>query len=227
MAEERIYLEMGQKKVVAASLAWPGWCRIARDETAAREALVAYGPRYGRAVAAAGLGFIAPDGPESLRVVERVAGGSGTDYGVPSVVLGDDDAPVDAPEHERLAAFLAAYWAAFDRTVAAAAGKALRKGPRGGGRELAAIVEHVIGAESGYLKVLGWTAEPPPEGLSAEDALAHHREQMLAGLAAAVAGETETEGPRGGKRWPPRYFVRRVGWHVLDHLWEIEDRVIE
>ena len=21
-----------------------------------------------------------------------------------------------------------------------------------------------------------------------------------------------------------RYFVRRVGWHVLDHIWEIEDR---
>ena len=31
-------------------------------------------------------------------------------------------------------------------------------------------------------------------------------------------------GPRGGKRWLPRYFVRRVGWHVLDHALEIEDR---
>ncbi|NOX63821.1 MAG: hypothetical protein GXP42_18035 [Chloroflexi bacterium] len=25
--------------------------------------------------------------------------------------------------------------------------------------------------------------------------------------------------------WPPRYFIRRVIWHVLDHAWEIEDRV--
>ncbi len=22
-----------------------------------------------------------------------------------------------------------------------------------------------------------------------------------------------------------RYFVRRTAWHVLDHLWEIEDRL--
>ncbi len=25
----------------------------------------------------------------------------------------------------------------------------------------------------------------------------------------------------------PRYFVRRVSWHVLDHAWEIEDRAGE
>ena len=31
-------------------------------------------------------------------------------------------------------------------------------------------------------------------------------------------------GPRGGKRWSARYFVRRAAWHVLDHAWEIEDR---
>ena len=23
----------------------------------------------------------------------------------------------------------------------------------------------------------------------------------------------------------PRYFVRRLAWHVLDHVWEIEDRL--
>jgi hypothetical protein len=26
------------------------------------------------------------------------------------------------------------------------------------------------------------------------------------------------------KGWPPRYAARRFGWHVLDHLWEIEDK---
>jgi hypothetical protein len=26
-------------------------------------------------------------------------------------------------------------------------------------------------------------------------------------------------------RWPPRYVVRRAAWHVLDHAWEIEDRI--
>jgi hypothetical protein len=227
MAAERFYLETGQKKVVAASVAWPGWCRIARDERTALGTLVDYGPRYGRVVEAADLGFEVPSGPESLTIVERVAGGSGTDYGAPSVVLSGDYEPVDAREHERLQALLAAYWAAFDRAVVAAAGKTLRKGPRGGGREVAAIVEHVVDSESGYLKVLGWTAEPAAKRASGQDTLVHHRQQILAGLAAAVAGKTESVGPRGGKRWPPRYFVRRVGWHVLDHLWEIEDRVID
>jgi len=25
--------------------------------------------------------------------------------------------------------------------------------------------------------------------------------------------------------WPARYYVRRAAWHVLDHAWEIEDRL--
>lgn len=24
----------------------------------------------------------------------------------------------------------------------------------------------------------------------------------------------------------PRYWVRRVAWHVLNHAWEIEDRIL-
>lgn len=51
------------------------------------------------------------------------------------------------------------------------------------------------------------------------------REEVLKGLASAAAGEIPARGPRGGLRWPPRYFVRRVAWHVLDHAWEIEDRI--
>ena len=38
----------------------------------------------------------------------------------------------------------------------AAVGRELRKGPRGGGRELDKIVDHVLGAEGGYLAQLGW-----------------------------------------------------------------------
>ena len=36
---------------------------------------------------------------------------------------------------------------AFDGAVQSAAGKELRKGPRGGGRDLETIVEHVLGAD--------------------------------------------------------------------------------
>jgi hypothetical protein len=42
---------------------------------------------------------------------------------------------------------------------------------------------------------------------------------------AAAAGEVPAQGPRGGTRWPPRYFARRAAWHILDHVWEIEDRI--
>ncbi|MGA9161658.1 MAG: hypothetical protein WB297_12460 [Actinomycetota bacterium] len=41
----------------------------------------------------------------------------------------------------------------------------------------------------------------------------------------AVRERVPTAGPRRGKRWVPGYFVRRVAWHVLDHAWEIEDRI--
>ena len=31
--------------------------------------------------------------------------------------------------------------------------------------------------------------------------------------------------PAEPARWPRRYAARRIGWHVLDHAWEIADRV--
>ena len=27
--------------------------------------------------------------------------------------------------------------------------------------------------------------------------------------------------------WPLPCFMRRVAWHLLDHAWEIEDRIVE
>jgi hypothetical protein len=51
------------------------------------------------------------------------------------------------------------------------------------------------------------------------------RESVIETLGAAVRGEIPARGPRGGLRWTPRYFVRRLCWHVLDHVWEIEDRI--
>ena len=28
------------------------------------------------------------------------------------------------------------------------------------------------------------------------------------------------------KTWPLAFFIRRYAWHVLDHAWEIDDRII-
>ncbi len=46
-------------------------------------------------------------------------------------------------------------WAAFDRAARKAAGATLRKGSRGGGRDLDAIVRHVFEADGAYLGKLG------------------------------------------------------------------------
>jgi hypothetical protein len=50
------------------------------------------------------------------------------------------------------------------------------------------------------------------------------RRAVLDALAAAPRSGRVPQGPRGGKRWTVRYFIRRSAWHALDHAWEIEDR---
>jgi hypothetical protein len=48
----------------------------------------------------------------------------------------------------------------------------------------------------------------------------------LTSLEAAARGELPRVGPRGGLRWTPRFYVRYSAWHILDHAWEIEDRLL-
>ena len=80
------------------------------------------------------------------------------------------------------------------------------------------------GQMTSYLRTLGWKfAEVKGEDRAQK--LARLRQEILNGLAAAAAGQLPEKGPRGGKRWPPRYFIRRSAWHVIDHIWEIEDRI--
>jgi hypothetical protein len=220
-----VYLEIGKKRTFAGALDWPGWCRIGRDESSALQALVDSGPRYARVLSAAQIPFQAPADASMLAVVERLEGNTTTDFGAPDIAPAHDTLPVDDAELRRFQTLLQAYWRAFDAAVQAASGKELRKGPRGGGRDLDGIVRHVLGAEASYLARLAWKLEQrETEDLSAE--LGRIRQAVLHALAAAARGELPTRGPRGGVIWSPRYFVRRVAWHVLDHLWEIEDRVV-
>lgn len=215
-----VYLEVGKKRVIAGALDWPGWCRIGRDEAAALQALAEYWPRYAQVLGSADLGFPAPAGASAFVVVERLEGNTTTDFGAPDVAPAADAQPVGAAELERLQALLRACWHALDKAAQAAAGHELRKGPRGGGRDLGGVVDHVMHAEQGYLARLAWKRQPH----TGDDELRHTQHQVLAALAAAARGETPKRGPRGGVIWSPRYFVRRVAWHVLDHAWELEDR---
>lgn len=218
-----VYLEVGKKRTFAGAMEWPGWCRRGADEGSALEALVASAPRYARALRGTRLGFTPPVDQASLTVVERLKGDATTDFGAPGAAPSADRAPVSAAELERFRKLLRAAWRTFDRAVDGAAGRTLRKGPRGGGRSLSGIVHHVIGADAGYLSSLGWKHRWDENADPAEER-ARIRKAIFEGLEASTGGEIPRRGPRGGVRWSPRYFVRRVAWHALDHAWEIEDR---
>jgi hypothetical protein len=219
-----VYLEVGQKKTFAGALDWPGWCRSGRDEAAALAALADYGPRYANLFAQTTINFTTPGGPDSFTVAERFAGTSTTEFGAPGIPPKHDAEPFDEAECARSEAILAAIWRAFDRAIDAAEGRELRKGPRGGGRERDKIVRHVLGSDAGYLGGLGQKFKADDDAPIADE-LQRTREAIRAALKAAARGELPEQRPRGGTIWQPRYYVRRVAWHTLDHVWEIEDRV--
>ncbi|RPJ20404.1 MAG: DinB family protein [Chloroflexi bacterium] len=219
-----VYLEAGKKRTFAGALDWPGWCRSGKDETSALQALLDYGPRYARVLRASRLGFKAPTAVSNFVVVERLKGNATTDFGAPGMAPSADTEPVDAKELKRFQKLLKACWRAFDQAVDTAVGKSLRTGPRGGGRQLEGVLEHLLGSDAGYLNGVGWklqqdTADDPAAQLK------QTRQAILDALEASAHGEIPAKGPRGGKRWSPRYFVRRIAWHILDHAWEIEDRM--
>jgi hypothetical protein len=218
-----VYLEAGKKRTFAGAIEWPGWCRSGRDEESALQALLDYGPRYERALGTAALGFKAPVKLSELDVIEKLRGTTTTDFGAPDAAPRRDGDTVDEAQLRRYEKLLGACWHQFDVAVRAAGGEPLRTGPRGGGRDLQKIVDHVVGADEAYLSRLGWSFRAT-SGTAADGRLPKIREAMLEGLRAAANGSIQASGPRGGKRWSPRYFVRRVTWHVLDHAWEIEDR---
>ena len=76
----------------------------------------------------------------------------------------------------------------------------------------------MLDAELAYLKKLGGST---PRGAGPEEL----REAYVQALGARARGELPDVGPRGGARWSARYAARRAAWHLLDHLWEIEDRL--
>jgi hypothetical protein len=215
-----VYLEVGVKRVFAGTLDWPGWSRAGRDEAEALESLVAYGQRYARAVGSAARGLRLPKDVSSMKVVERLKGNATTDFGAPGIAPSSDAMPLPGAELRRLDALLRACWAAFDASARAAASAVLRKGPRGGGRDLASIVAHVLDADVAYLSQLGGTYHTS----GGANAMKQMRRDFLQVLAERAGGAVPVSTRRKRPYWTPRYAVRRSAWHALDHAWEIEDR---
>ena len=183
----------------ACALEWPGWCRRARGREASLQALLDYAPRYFRAVRSP-----APEG--ALEVLGEVAGDATTEFGAPGTPTPWDEPQPEAQELARLAGLAEACWSYFDLVVGSTPGE-LARGPRGGGRRLEQIMDHVREAERAYARRLG-VAVPPQASWEEQ-----RRELSAAWLRGAP-----------GARWPVRYGIRRCAWHVLDHAFEIEDR---
>lgn len=209
-----VAVEAVAKRAFASVLRWPGWSRGAKSEDEALERLLAYAPRYASVVGSAGGQFRAPKTASGLQVVERLPGNASTEFGACGCVPAADEPPLTGRELARRTAILRAAWSAFDQGVQDTH-TPLRTGPRGGGRDLAKIRAHVDDAEAAYLRKLG--------GVTVRGT-AERRAAFEEALPARNRGEVPDVGPRGSARWSAAYAIRVATWHVLDHLWEIEDR---
>jgi hypothetical protein len=209
-----VYIESGDKKVFACAIDFPGWCRSGRDEASALEALAGYAPRYAEVAKRAKAAF--PSGDPGFEVVERIKGKGATDFGIPHEIPEVDAQPLTAAQAARQVALMEAAWELLDK-VAKATPAELRKGPRGGGRDRDKMLDHVLGAEANYARKLG-VRHPQPE-LGDTRAIKALRKDIAEALRGASDGS-----PLRDNGWPPRYALRRITWHVLDHLWEMQDR---
>ena len=218
-----VYLEIGKKRVFAGAVDWPGWQRSGSDPTSALQTLYNYTQRYAAVLHPAGLAFTTPDSPAAFNVIERLEGDMTTDFGAPGKIPSFDAESLDERELDLLREILEACWVAFSQIMKSAQGIELRKGPRGGGRDLDKIVGHVLGGQGAYLSKLGVKFRVD-EGGDPQAELSRMRQAILDNLKLEVLDQIPPTGPRGGAHWPARYFVRRSAWHILDHAWEIEDR---
>ncbi len=75
----------------------------------------------------------------------------------------------------------------------------------------------MLEAEAAYARQVG-IKHPPPE-VGDRKAIKALRDELAEALRGASDGS-----PLRPKGWPPRYAIRRIAWHVLDHAWEMQDR---
>jgi hypothetical protein len=213
MAEHnRVVIEIGQKKVFASAVDWPGWSRSAKTEEAALEELERYAERYQRVAELAGLERL----PDDVEVIERLKGSGATDFGVPDRIAECEMEPMTDVEFERQVRLLRACWSVFEDVVSKVSAE-LRKGPRGGGRDRDQVFDHVVQSDRGYGRRIG-VRTPPFDSFDVGTVRVHHEAIYVA---IPLLRDRETDRATG---WPARYFIRRAAWHVMDHAWEMEDK---
>src|SRR5471030_455201 len=110
-----VYLEAGNTRVFACSFDWPGWCRRAKTDEEALDALATYAPRYAVVAKRAGLRFPAA-AHVTFDVVEQIPWRGGkafsyVDFGALGSAAQRDSEPLTAAQAKRLAALVEAAWA--------------------------------------------------------------------------------------------------------------------
>ena len=214
----RVVVERGKKKrTVASAFDWSGWDRSGNVEEGALRVLESYRPRYAKVAELAGLSDEFRVAGE-LAVVERLEGIGMTDfYGLSGRSAGPEQDQMTEAECERKIALLRAAWTYFD-DVAARVSHELRKGPRGGGRDWDAIIQHANGSEIvEFAKKVG--VRSSSDAWREPDELRAHRDAFCAAIR-----ETNARGAAAGSWWTVQFLIRRCAWHMLDHAWEMEDR---
>jgi len=201
VATSRVYIEEGTTSVFAVSLDWPGWCRRAKSPDLAIEALDEYRGRYAKIVTSTFR-------PGAFEVVGTAKGNGTTDYGAPDARGEWDKVDLAPRELKRQLAVLQDCWNYFDAVVDEAP-TAMRRGPRGGGRDRDAIVDHVREAERSYCSKIGARVAPRTPWDEQRDIVV-----------------TTLTSPSPNAKWPTAYAIRRIAWHVVDHAWEIEDKSV-
>jgi hypothetical protein len=214
-----IYLEITKKRTITVALNATGFYRIGKTEDAALTSLLEYAQRYAKIVNPAGINFQPPTSLDEINIITRYEGNATTAFGSPGIIPDEDKRPITEAGRVHYEQLLRTCWSAFDKAITSAKWKELRKGPRGGGRTLEKIIHHVRESDLAYLRKQG-------QKISKElrEDWGAIRIAILETLALAVRGEIPEKGPRGGAMWPTPYFVRSVVGHIVDHIWEIEDR---
>jgi hypothetical protein len=163
------------------------------------ESLDSYRVRYARIVTG-------PFRPGPFQIVGTLKGNATTDFGAPDARGPWDDEGLSPTELSRQIAVLQDCRNYFDGTVDNAP-SAMRRGPRGGGRDRDEIIDHVREAERAYCSRVGFRVAP-------RTPWDEQRDVVVTTLKATTANA----------RWPVSYAIRRIAWHVIDHAWEIEDK---
>jgi len=197
-----IGLDFGSTWVFASAVDRPGWCRRGKGEDAAIAARLEFADRYRRV---AGPGFRAGR-PE---VVGRVDGDAMTNFGAPGLRGPWDDERLDAAEVARQVGLLRSSWEAFDQATAP---------PRPCCPRASVAVDATATTWSS-------TSVRPsartPAGSVCGCPRAHRGTEQRDKITAALMEERARPATTA---WPPRYFIRRSAWYVLDHAWEMEDK---